>query len=88
MVLHQLRHQAIDGAARGGKALQNVGARLFLVQARSTPSSCPMTFLVRFGSLLRCGRPVNAVINCALRKYFIMVNLARPEACSPVLIGL
>jgi hypothetical protein len=32
VVLHQLRHQAIDGAARGGKALQNVGARFFLVQ--------------------------------------------------------
>jgi hypothetical protein len=32
VVLHQFAHEAVDGAARGGKALQDVGATLVLIQ--------------------------------------------------------
>jgi len=31
VVFHQLGHEAVDGAARGGKALEGFGARVVLV---------------------------------------------------------
>jgi hypothetical protein len=33
VVFHQLSHQAVDGAARGGQALQHVSALLIFVEA-------------------------------------------------------
>jgi hypothetical protein len=33
VVFHEFSHQAIDGAAGGGKTLQNIGARLLLIQS-------------------------------------------------------
>jgi hypothetical protein len=39
VVFHQLGHEAVDGTARGGEALEGLGAR-------RTLSSWPMTFLV------------------------------------------
>jgi len=45
MVLHQLGHEAVDGAARGGKALEGVGARFIVVQSTKNPFELPMTFI-------------------------------------------
>ena len=33
VVFHEFGHQAVDGDAGGGKTLQNVGARLLLIQS-------------------------------------------------------
>jgi len=33
VVLHQLGHEAVDGAARGGEALEGVRARFIVVQS-------------------------------------------------------
>ena len=48
MILHELAHQTVDGAPGRGEALKNMSAWSSAFRARSTPSSCPTTFLVRF----------------------------------------
>jgi hypothetical protein len=41
VVFHQLRHQAIDGAVGGGKTLQNVVARILLIQGAKNAFQLP-----------------------------------------------
>ena len=45
VVLHQLGHEAVDGAARGGQALEGVRARLIVVQSTKNTFELPDDFL-------------------------------------------
>jgi hypothetical protein len=45
VVFHQFAHEAIDGAARGGEALQDLGARLVLIQGAPDGFELPHNFL-------------------------------------------
>jgi len=45
VVLHQLGHEAVDGAARGGKALEGVRAGLIVVQRAKNAFELPDDFL-------------------------------------------
>jgi hypothetical protein len=45
VVLHQFAHEAVDGAARGGEALQDLGARLVLIQGAPDGFELPHNFL-------------------------------------------
>jgi len=45
VVLHQFAHEAVDGAARGGEALQDLGAGLVLIQGAPDGFELPHNFL-------------------------------------------
>jgi len=45
VVLHQFAHEAVDGAACGGQALQDLGARLVLIQGAPDGFELPYDFL-------------------------------------------
>jgi hypothetical protein len=45
VILHQFGHQAVDGAADGGEALENVGARLVLIESAENAFELPGNFL-------------------------------------------
>ena len=45
VILHQFGHQTVDGAAHGGKALEDVGAGLVLIQSAKNAIELPDNFL-------------------------------------------
>ena len=45
VVLHQFSHEAIDGAPRGGEALQDFAARLVLIEGAPDGFELPDNFL-------------------------------------------
>jgi hypothetical protein len=45
VILKELAHQAVDGSARGGEALQDVGALLVIVQPAQDAFELPDHFL-------------------------------------------
>ena len=45
MVLHEFGHQAVDGAARGGEALEDIRAGIIFIQSAQNTFELPDDFL-------------------------------------------